>query len=268
MIIAPLLKLLSSRLARLAFIFAALEGAFFSASLPAAELHQTIQQVKPAIVGVGTLEKTRNPPVIFRGTGFVVGNGRHIVTNAHVIPALLNAERKESIVILFTRGKETEGREARLVAMDKDHDLALLKIEGEAMPAIKLGDSSTVREGQALYFTGFPIGMVLGLHPVTHRGMVSAITPVVMPGLTAQQLDVKTINRLRSSNYDVFQLDGAAYPGNSGSPLYDPETGLTYGIVNMVFVKGTKEAALSAPSGITYAIPGNYIRDLLRQAVD
>jgi S1-C subfamily serine protease len=107
--------------------------------------------------------------------------------------------------------------------------------------------------------------MVLGLHPVTHRAMVSSITPVVMPGLNSRQLDVKMINRLRSSPYDVFQLDGTAYPGNSGSPLYDPKTGLVYGVVNMVFVKGTKETALAQPSGITYAIPGNYIHDLMRQ---
>ena len=144
-------------------------------------------------------------------------------------------------------------------------DLALLRISGSALPTIKLGDSSTVHEGQMLAFTGYPIGMVLGLHPVTHRAMVSSITPVVMPGLNSRQLDVKMINRLRSSPYDVFQLDGTAYPGNSGSPLYDPNTGLVYGVVNMVFVKGTKETALAQPSGITYAIPGKYIHDLMRQ---
>ena len=64
----------------------------------------------------------------------------------------------------------------------------------------------------------------------------------------------------------MLQLDATAYPGNSGSPLYDPETGAVYGIVNMVFVKGTKENALSHPSGITYAIPANYIRGLVERA--
>ncbi|MDD5328885.1 MAG: serine protease [Sulfuricella sp.] len=230
-----------------------------------AELPQTIAQLKPAIVGVGTFEKTRSPPVNFMGTGFAVGDGHHVVTNAHVIPAAIDSEKKESVIILTNQGNATMGRNAQVVALDKEHDLALLKIGGEALPTIKLGDSSTVREGQSLFFTGFPIGMVLGLHPVTHRGMVSAITPVVMPGLNTQRLDAKMIARLRNSLYDVFQLDGAAYPGNSGSPLYDPENGLVYGIINMVFVKGTKENALSQPSGITYAIPGNHIRALLRQ---
>jgi S1-C subfamily serine protease len=73
------------------------------------------------------------------------------------------------------------------------------------------------------------------------------------------------IKQLKKSSYAVFQLDGTAYPGSSGSPLYDPETGVVYGVINMVFVKGLKEAALSQPSGITYAIPGNFVSDLLQR---
>jgi S1-C subfamily serine protease len=95
--------------------------------------------------------------------------------------------------------------------------------------------------------------------------MVSSITPVVMPALNSRKLDVKMIAQLQKSAYTVFQLDGTAYPGSSGSPLFDPDTGVVYGIINMVFVKGLKETALSQPSGITYAIPGNYILDLLQR---
>jgi S1-C subfamily serine protease len=108
--------------------------------------------------------------------------------------------------------------------------------------------------------------MVLGFHPATHRAMVAAITPIALPGLTAKQLTARSISRIRDSFYRVFQLDGTAYPGNSGSPLYDPDNGTVYGIINAVFVQGTREAAISRPSGITYAIPGQYIRDLLREA--
>ena len=130
---------------------------------------------------------------------------------------------------------------------------------------MELGDASRVREGQALMFTGFPIGMILGFYPVTHKAMVSAITPIILPAHNSRQLNAKMIGQLQKPRYAVFQLDGTAYPGNSGSPLYDPETGLVYGVINMVFVKGAKEAALSNPSGITYAIPGTYIRDLLER---
>lgn len=117
-----------------------------------------------------------------------------------------------------------------------------------------------MREGKALAFTGFPLGMVLGLHHVTHRCIVSAITPLATPAITARQLDPKAARQLQKPVYAVFQLDGTAYPGSSGSPLFDPATGEVVGVVNMVFVKGVKESAISAPSGITYAVPANYLK--------
>ena len=232
----------------------------------AAELVQTIEQIKPSIVGIGTFLKVRSPNVVFTGTGFVVADGRHVVTNAHVIERPLDSANKESRIVLVSRGGEPSARNAEVLSVDKDHDIALIRIAGEPLPAMRLGDSTRVREGQMLAFTGFPIGVVLGFHPATHRGMVAAITPVALPGITARDLTAKSISRIRDSAYRVFQLDGTAYPGNSGSPLYDPEDGTVYGIINSVFVQGTREAAISRPSGITYAIPSQYIRDLLREA--
>lgn len=247
-------------------IFLLCLGCFFAVPLWAGDLSKTIEAVKPSVVGVGTFQKTRSPSLNFMGTGFAVGDGSLVVTNAHVIPKLMDLDGKESLVVITaTGGKEPEIRAAVQVAHDKEHDLALLKISGTVLPAMELGDSGTAREGQAFAFTGFPIGMILGFHPVTHRGMLSSITPVVLPALNSRKLDVKMIAQLQKSAYTVFQLDGTAYPGNSGSPVYDPETGIVYGIVNMVFVKGMKESALSNPSGITYAIPANYVRDLLRR---
>lgn len=229
------------------------------------ELTQTIERIKPSIVGIGTYQKTRTPAVNFMGTGFAVGDGLSVITSAHVVPDVMDTENKESLGIITGQEGAAEFRAAVVTAIDKEHDIALLGISGAPLPVMKLGDSSTVMEGQSLAFTGFPIGMVLGFHPVTHRGMISSITPVVKPALNSKQLDVKMIVQLQKSAYSVFQLDGTAYPGNSGSPLYDPETGVIYGIINMVFVKGLKEAALSQPSGITYAIPGNHIRELLQR---
>ena len=230
-----------------------------------AELVQTIERIKPSVVGVGTFIKTRSPSVQFVGTGFVVADGRHVVTNAHAVANPLDTEKKESFIVLVSKDGEPQPREAALSAIDKEHDLALLKIAGEPLPAMRIGDSATVREGQMLAFTGFPIGMVLGFHAATHRCMVSAITPVVIPGITARQLNAQMIGRIRESAYKVFQLDGTAYPGNSGSPLYDPSDGVVYGIINSVFVQGTRESAISRPSGISYAIPGKYIQEMLKR---
>jgi S1-C subfamily serine protease len=82
----------------------------------------------------------------------------------------------------------------------------------------------------------------------------------------AANLNPRVIRRLTTGSFPVLQLDATAYPGNSGSPVYDPETGEVLGIVNMVFVKGTKEAALTQPSGITYAIPARHLQALLDKA--
>jgi serine protease Do len=237
-----------------------------AASASGAELPDTVVRVKPSIVGVGTMELTRRPPGRFIGTGFVVGDGLHVLTNAHVIPGALDRQRKEFLAVLTGgEGERTQTRTAEVVASDPAHDMALLKIAGRPLPALRLGDSRKVREGELYAFTGFPLGMILGMRPVTHRGIISAITPIAIPQMSSRQLDTEMIKRLRAP-FNVFQLDATAYPGNSGSPLYDPTTGKVIGIVNMVFVKESKENLLASPSGISYAIPISYAKELLRRA--
>jgi S1-C subfamily serine protease len=238
-----------------------------------ADRQATIEKVRASVVAVGTFDRTRTPQFQFLGTGFAVGDGSIVVTNAHVLPPLLDPARRESIAILLpARPREThdkddvQAREVRQIAVDPSTDLALLKITGASLPAVALRDSDGVREGQEVLFTGFPIGAVLGPYPVTHRGMVSVITPIAIPQGRAADLDPATLRRLASGSFSVFQLDATAYPGSSGSPLYDPETGDVIGIVNMVFVKGTKEAVLSQPSGITYAVPSKHLKSLLEKA--
>jgi S1-C subfamily serine protease len=93
--------------------------------------------------------------------------------------------------------------------------------------------------------------------------MVAAISPIAIPQARSAELDAQVIRRLTTGAYPVFQLDATAYPGNSGSPLYDPESGEVVGIINMVFVKGTKESVLTQPSGITYAVPSKHLQALL-----
>jgi serine protease Do len=231
----------------------------------AAELARTIATVKGSVVGIGTFLKTRSPSTIFNGTGFVVEDGLSVITNAHVVPELLDSEKREALGVVIARGSEIEFRPATVVALDRAHDLAHLRIDGAPLPALKLGDSSAAVEGQELAFTGFPLGMVLGLHPATHRALLSAITPIVMPSLSSRTLDARMIAQLQRTPFSIFQLDGTVYPGNSGSPVYDPASGTVLAVINMTFVKGLKENAISNPSGISYAIPVNYVRDLLQR---
>jgi len=112
-------------------------------------------------------------------------------------------------------------------------------------------------------FTGFPIGSVLGFIPVTHRGIVSALTPIVIPVDNIAHLSTPNRTRLARGSLTVFQLDATAYPGNSGSPLFDPDSGEVIGILNMVLVKAGKESVLAQPSAISYAIPGVHLTALL-----
>ncbi len=232
--------------------------------IASAALPDLITQVKPSIVAVGTYDKTRRPAFILRGTGFIVGNGSLVATNAHVLPERLNSATGEAMVILgLSDHAIVQQRLAKAAAIDKSHDVALLRFEGPPLPAMVLQEQGSVREGQSVAFTGFPIGGILGLSPVTHRGMISAITPIALPSATAGQLNEKLIKRLKSGSFEVYQLDGTAYPGNSGGPLFDAENGEVIGIINMVFVKGTKEVALTQPSGISFAVPILYLRELL-----
>jgi serine protease Do len=230
-----------------------------------AELSALVPTVKRSVVGVGTFERTRSPSTTFVGTGFIVGDGLGVITNAHVVPDSTDAAHMEQLGIVIGEGDTVRFRPAELIARDTEHDLAYLRLSGAPLPALDLADSDSALEGQSLAFTGYPLGMVLGLHAATNRATLAAITPVVMPSLSSRKLDARQITQLARTPFNIFQLDGTAYPGNSGSPLYDAATGKVVGVINAVFVKGLKENAISNPSGITYAIPANYARALMQK---
>lgn len=230
----------------------------------AASLPDVIDEVRPSVVAVGTYQPSGSPRQQFRGTGFVVGDGRHVVTNHHVLPKKLASDKREQLAVYSGRGRKARFHAASIIAQDPVHDLALLRIDAK-LPALKLADGTGTREGAEIAFTGFPIGMALGLYPVTHRGIVSAISPIAPPQLGSRVLSAKMIRAMRDP-YDVLQLDATAYPGNSGSPVYEQHSGKVLGVLNSVLVKGTKEAAIQKPSGISYAIPVRFVRALLGQA--
>lgn len=227
-----------------------------------ADVVNAIKRVKPSVVGIGTLLRTRTPPAQLTGTGFIVSDGQHAITNYHVVSRKLNQQRNERYAIFVGKGQNANVSTATIVGVDKEHDLALLKFVGKKRPAVKLGSDTLVSEGRLCAFTGFPIGAALGLYPVTHRGIISAVTPIATQVGNSKQLTAALISRLRET-FNVYQLDATAYPGNSGSPLYEADTGKVIGVVNSVFIKESKETVIQKPSGISYAIPVKYVRQLL-----
>lgn len=232
-----------------------------------AGLADAVQRVRPSVVIVGTYKATDNPRFQLRGTGFVVGNGLQVVTNAHVLPDVAGVADAPALVVQV-RGDDGQWRVRAVEVQERDgmHDLALLRLQGAEVPALKLGDSSRVREGDDFAFTGFPIGGVLGFSPVTHRALVSSITAAALPSPSARQLQARAVRGLRDGTFEIFQLDATAYPGNSGGPLFDPQTGDVVGVMNMVLIKGTRESALSQPSGIAYAIPAVHLKAMLERS--
>jgi len=249
-----------------------LKGYFFTLLLftysfvAQADLSQTIKQVKPSVVAVGSAFPAKAVPrgkaqSSYWGTGFAIGTGNEIVTNYHVISSHeVDVAKNEKMVVFVGQGERAKAYPAVVYKVDLEHDLAILRIEGKIKP-LTLANSTLADEGKEVAFTGYPLGMVLGLYAATNKGIISAVTPVVMPAFSSKSLTGAQIKRLRSP-LKVYQLDTSAYPGNSGSPLYDIATGDVIGVLNSVYVKGTKESVLEKPSGISYAIPVKHIHNL------
>ena len=233
----------------------------------ASTLPAFIAAIKPSVLPMGTYNATDSPRFTFRGTGFIVADGTLLATNYHILPSAADLEGGPVLMVMVSRsGDQGNLRRARVAASDRQRDLALLKLEGPPLPALVLEEAGAIREGQSIALMGFPIGGALGFSAVTHRGIVASMTTSALPAASAQSLDPRVVRRLRDgSNLEVIQLDATAYPGNSGGPVFDAETGRVLGIVNQVLVKSTRESALTNPTGITYAVPVRYLLELLKE---
>jgi len=227
-----------------------------------AALKQSIEKIKPAVVAIGIYKPLGSPRVSLVGTGFAVSDGSKVVTNYHVIAATLSSNQNERYVVLSGSADNVKVHQITNTRKAPEHDLAILSIDAK-LPTVTLNTAPMQAEGTEIAFTGFPITAVLGLYPATHRGIISAITPIATPADNSGQLQAAAIRSLKQP-YMVYQLDATAYPGNSGSPLFNVETAEVIGIINKVYVKTTREAVLSDPSAISYAIPVQLILPLLQ----
>lgn len=228
----------------------------------AAAFVDVVAAVKPGVVGITTVQTGRALAAQLSGTGFSVGDGHHVVTNFHVVAG--DGNSPVALYVMIPGSGAPDRRSANVVLTDPTHDLALVHVDGPALPTLKLRrDPAMVPDGTSIAITGIPLGVALGLVPTTHRGIVSAQPTNVGALPRASLLDPAL---LRMGRFAVYQLDLVAFPGNSGSPLYRAENGEVIGVINSGFVKGTKEKALTEPTAITYAMPSIYIRDLLEKA--
>lgn len=229
------------------------------ASATLAELNRSLQdlseRVGPAVVqimttGYGSIEGTNLSSAGLvvtqrrNGSGVILDSDGYIVTNAHVVKgarriqvllAVLPDERAQWRSILKPRGKLVS---ARIVGIDSETDLAVLKIEEKGLTFLELGDSDQLRQGQLVVAFGSPFG--LG-NSVT-MGVVSSVARQLRPG----------------DPMIYIQTDASINPGNSGGPLVDTE-GRVVGINTFILSQS------GGSEGIGFAAPSNIVRNVFRQ---
>jgi S1-C subfamily serine protease len=187
---------------------------------------ELIAAVKPSVVAVGGAGG-------FVGSGFAVGEGAHVLTALHTLRGISGG-----LAVRAGQGDAARMVRATQVASDPDNDLALLKIEGEALPPLRLFLGRQLSEGEEVALSGFPADPGHGAYPVTHRGVISSVRPV--PGLAAQPVT-------------AYQLDATGFSGAAGGPVVDPADGAVVGVINEAYSPG----GVSAPErpGISFAMP-------------
>jgi len=176
------------------------------------------------------------------GSGVVVSQDGYIVTNAHVVAGMTRIQvqfssngARSSRSIVRTPGRVLS---ARLVGIDAETDLALLKVDAEGMPFLPLADSEAVRQGQLVVAIGSPVG----LESSVSMGIISAVARQLQP-------DDRVI---------FLQTDAPINPGNSGGALVDVDGNLI-GINTMILSQS------GGSQGLGFAVPSNIVRFVVDQ---
>ncbi|MFX0079779.1 MAG: S1C family serine protease [Candidatus Hermodarchaeota archaeon] len=202
------------------------------------ELIQAVKRVTPSVVSVSTLALMRNfyrvHPVGGMGSGVVLDDHNHIVTNRHVVA------KAQRISVADAEG----GRhDATLLGGDQLIDIAILKVEDGNLIAATLGDSDELEVGQLTIAVGNPYGFILG-GPTVTTGVISAVQ---------RQIQARNIVLEK-----LIQTDAAINPGNSGGPLCDIEGN----------VIGINTAMLPFAQGIGFAIPINTVKEVAEEIIE
>jgi serine protease Do len=213
-----------------------------------AQLEALSRRVSPSVVQVLATGYTQSSSLLLArgqstGSGVIVDAAGWIVTNAHVV----DDARSVKVDVLSPDAPAAGGSilrprslrvPARLVGMDKETDVAVLKIERDGLTALELGDSEALHQGQLVMAFGSP----LGLENSASLGVVSAVARQLKP-------DDPMI---------YVQTDASVNPGNSGGPLVDA-AGRMVGLNTMILSQS------GGNEGIGFAAPSNIVRTVYEQ---
>ena len=229
----------------------------------ATDLRALVAAAKPSVFAIGLFARMAKPAFRFSGTCFAIPGGL-FVTCAHVIQ-LPNLANREFVAVAIPSPGGHKIIEVNVVATNRENDLAVVEPVNpltEPVKALQLNNTLPA-EGTEIVLIGYPIGSALGLHAATHRGIVSAVVPMAFPLPTTTGLEARNVQALRAAPLEILQLDATAYPGNSGSPVIDTHTGQVLAVVSLTMIKGTRESAMTSPSGISYAVPVQHLTGMI-----
>ena len=172
------------------------------------------------------------------GSGFIISEDGYILTNYHVVENAHTANL--DIQVITADGTEYT---AKIVGVEPNNDIAVLKVEAQGLNAAALGNSDDLRVGDEIYAVGNPLGE---LEFSMSSGHVSALDRV--------------INTQESERINMFQIDAAVNEGNSGGPVYNA-MGEVVGIV-------TAKYSSSGVEGLGFAIPVNDIKAIVNDLIN
>jgi S1-C subfamily serine protease len=191
-------------------------------------IRSTIVQKTPSVFGLPQQQSSQAT-----GSGFLIDNDGHILTNAHVV------EGAKDVTVQLGDGNE---QSAQVVGSDPSSDIALLKVDNtEGANPLTLGDSSKVEVGDPVVAIGNPFA----LDRTVTSGIVSAL-----------QRQIQAPNGFSIS--DVIQTDAAINPGNSGGPLID-------GAGDVIGINSQIESQSGGNVGIGFAVPIKTAADVVSQ---
>jgi S1-C subfamily serine protease len=209
------------------------------------DISELYDAVNPGVVSIVTYVSPGDPHnervLLGQGSGFVIDDMGHILTNQHVV------QDAQEIEVDFPSGMKAW---ATLVGTDPDSDLAVIKVEvdSDELVPLPLGDSDAVEVGELVVAIGNPFG----LSGTLTVGVVSALGRTLASERAAPS----------GGNFsagDLIQTDAAINPGNSGGPLLNMR-GEVIGVNRAIRTESFTLSGDAASSGVGFAIPSNIVR--------
>jgi S1-C subfamily serine protease len=203
-----------------------------------AQLVALYERVMPGVVSIQVISGTN---IGSQGSGFVINEQGHIVTNYHVV------EGAKQVEVDFTTGFKSYGT---VIGTDLDSDLAVIKVNvsEEEINPVPLGDSDSIQVGQTVVAIGNPFG----LSGTMTTGIISALGRTLESEHDAPSGGTFTAG-------DIIQTDAAINPGNSGGPLFNLQ-GEVIGVNRAIRTTNFTDSGQPVNSGIGFAISINIVK--------